>query len=324
VSDGADFQHTMTLIATQYDKLGKKLGSFLRDEFEPLLYKGMSAKGWDMIPYVDFGFTDFNKGMRMFMEPPRYSSGYAALFNTMAFMPETHMLKPYADRVKSTYDLMQTFIEQATLKATAIKETRTEATNEWMARTMFPLRWKADSTRFSMIEFKGYVTKKMPSEATGLEKMIYDHSQPYSKPVKFLHGFSEDALVKKPLAYVVPAGWWAVLDLLKINKVEVRALTKDTVINVTAYRIEDYKSAARTYEKHHRNTNVKTISKSRSMDFNGKFIVIKSLVAKDKNCNYFGGRGKKGEFENAILKHQNLLEDSSLLLAIFCHSSSKL
>jgi hypothetical protein len=36
------------------------------------------------------------------------------------------------------------------------------------------------------------------------------------------------------------------------------------------------------------------------MDFNGKFIVIKSLVAKDKNFNYFGGI--KGEFENAILK----------------------
>ena len=26
------------------------------------------------------------------------------------------------------------------------------------------------------------------------------------------------------------------------------------------------------------------------------------MVAKDKNFNYFGGRGKQGEFENAILK----------------------
>lgn len=262
VSDGADFQHTMTLIATQYDKLGKTLGGFLRDEFEPLLYRGMSAKGWDMIPYVDFGFTDFNKGMRMFMEPPRYSSGYAALFNTMAFMPETHMLKPYADRVKSTYDLMQTFIEQSALKATAIKLKRAEGTKEWMNRTMYPLKWKADSTRFSMINFKGYETIKAPSEATGLDKMVYDHNQPYNKPVKFLHAFTEDALVNKPKAYVIPAGWWAVIDLLKINKVQMRTLTKDTLINVTSYRIEDYKTATRAYEKHHRNTGVKTSAKN--------------------------------------------------------------
>jgi hypothetical protein len=262
VSDGADFQHTMTLIATQYDKLGKTLGSFLRDEFEPMLYKGMSAKGWDMIPYVDFGFTDFNKGMRMFMEPPRYSSGYAALFNTMSFMPETHMLKPYADRVKSTYDLMQTFIEESTLKASAIKLKRAEGTKEWMNRNMYPLRWKADSTRFSMIDFKGYETTKAPSEATGLEKMLYDHNKPYSKKVKFLHGFSEDALVNKPKAYVIPAGWWAVMDLLKLNKVEMNRLAKDSLINVTAYRIEDYKPAARAYEKHYKNGGVKTSFKT--------------------------------------------------------------
>jgi hypothetical protein len=262
VSDGADFQHTMTLIATQYDKLGKTLGSFLRDEFEPMLYKGMSAKGWDMIPYVDFGFTDFNKGMRMFMEPPRYSSGYAALFNTMSFMPETHMLKPYADRVKSTYDLMQTFIEESTLKASAIKLKRAEGTKEWMNRNMYPLRWKADSTRFSMIDFKGYETTKAPSEATGLEKMGYDHSKPYSKKVKFLHGFTEDALVNKPKAYVIPAGWWAVMDLLKLNKVEMNRLTKDSLINVTAYRIEEYKPATRAYEKHYKNGGVKTSFKT--------------------------------------------------------------
>ena len=127
---------------------------------------------------------------------------------------------------------------------------------------MYPLRWKADSTRFSMINFKGYETIKAPSEATGLEKMVYDHKQPYNKPVKFLHAFTEDALVNKPKAYVIPAGWWAVIDLLKLNKVQMRTLTKDTSINVTAYRIEDYKAAARAYEKHHRNTGVKTSSKN--------------------------------------------------------------
>jgi Zinc carboxypeptidase len=48
VSDGADYQHTMTLLTTQYDKLGAGLGGWLKENFEPQLYKGMTDKKWDM------------------------------------------------------------------------------------------------------------------------------------------------------------------------------------------------------------------------------------------------------------------------------------
>ena len=113
VSDGADYQYTMTLITSQYDKLGKDLGKYVQSNFEPQLYQNMNEKGWDMTPYVNFETDGPEAGMQMFYDPPRFSSGYAALFQTPGFMPETHMLKPYADRVKATYSLMQTFISTA-------------------------------------------------------------------------------------------------------------------------------------------------------------------------------------------------------------------
>ncbi|HNF02431.1 MAG TPA: M14 family metallopeptidase, partial [Ferruginibacter sp.] len=99
VSDGADYQHTMTMLTSQYDKLGAGLGGWLRDTFEPRLYNGMRDKKWDMVPYVSFETGSPDKGMMMFYDPPRYSSGYAALFQTIGFVPETHMLKPFKDRV---------------------------------------------------------------------------------------------------------------------------------------------------------------------------------------------------------------------------------
>ena len=73
-------------------------------------------KGWDLVPYVNVEDTDPSKGFTQFYDSPRYSSGYAALFNTISFMPETHMLKPYKQRVQSTYDLMLTMIQQAGYK----------------------------------------------------------------------------------------------------------------------------------------------------------------------------------------------------------------
>jgi hypothetical protein len=108
VSDGADYQYTMTLLSCQWNKLGGPLGTFLHDVFRPALFTAMEKKGWPMTPYVNFEEGSPDKGWEAFYDPPRYSSGYASLFNTIAFMPETHMLKPFKDRVRSTYALMET------------------------------------------------------------------------------------------------------------------------------------------------------------------------------------------------------------------------
>ncbi len=274
VSDGADFQHTMTLISTQYDKLGPVLGKWQREIFEPKIYAGMLTKGWEMIPYVDFETTDFDKGMKMFIDPPRYSSGYAALFNTLAFMPETHMLKPFKERVQSTYDLMLTFIEQGSLSAKEIKTQRKLAIEEWKNKNNFPLKWMADSTIFREIAFKGYERNYSMSEATGLQKMFYDHNKPFTKRIKFFHAFSPEVMIEKPKAYIIPQGWNTVIELLKKNKVIAYQLKKDTSIMVNTYHILNYKSFPKAYEKHHKNFGVEVSDTAKSVNFlKGDFII---------------------------------------------------
>jgi murein tripeptide amidase MpaA len=70
VSDGADYQHVMTLICTQHSKLGGVLGEYLNKTFEPALYSSMKEKGYDLIPYVNaFGDTPDN-GWPEFFESP--------------------------------------------------------------------------------------------------------------------------------------------------------------------------------------------------------------------------------------------------------------
>ncbi len=267
VSDGADFQHTMTLISTQYNKLGPVQGKWVREFFEPLLYQSMSKKGWDMIPYVDFGNTDFDKGMSMFMDPPRYSSGYAALFNTLSFMPETHMLKPYKERVTATYDLMVTFVRTASDNAKEIKEQRAMAFSRIIQQRDFALRWLPDSTVFSKINFSGYEQEFAPSEATGLQKIYYDHKKPFTKQIRFYHGFSPSAIVTAPKAYLIPQGWTEVINLLILNKVQLSRLIKDTNFFVNAYHIDEYKSYPQAYEKHHKNHSAKVSLGRKQVNF---------------------------------------------------------
>jgi hypothetical protein len=274
VSDGADYQHTMTLITTQYDKLGPVAGKWLKDNFEPQIYAGMKEKNWDLIPYVEFDGADFNKGIDMFYETPRYSSGYAALFGTFSFIPETHMLKPYAQRVRSTYDLMVTFINKASSNAAELIAKRKEAAAQMALQKDFPLRWKIDRTQSTMITFKGYESDTAISEATALKKMYYNHEKPYTRQIRYFNSFGADNIVEKPKAYIIPAGYYDVIERLKLNGVIVKTFAGDTTIKVAAYHIDDYKSRATAYEKHHANYAVKVSKSQQEMKFlKGDYII---------------------------------------------------
>ncbi|MBX9892599.1 MAG: M14 family metallopeptidase [Chitinophagaceae bacterium] len=267
VSDGADYQHTMTLLTTQHNKLGGPIGDFLHDVFEPALYKSMEAKQWPMCPYVNFFGANPDRGWDAFYDAPRYSSGYAALFQTMGFVPETHMLKPFPQRVKATYALMQTMIEEGSKHATTIKAKRAASIEAVKKQTSFAATWQKDTTRHDFIRFLGYQAGRKTSEVTGMDRLFYDRTQPFDKQVKFFNYFNGVKPVVKPKAYLIPQGWHAVIDLLTLNKVDMKRLEKDTTITVEAYRIEEYKTATRVFEKHYRQGDVKLSNNQQQIRF---------------------------------------------------------
>lgn len=274
VSDGADYQHTMTLLTTQHNKLGYETSQFLHNVFEPAIYKDMSAKKWDLVPYVNFEGGDPNRGWGAYYDPPRYSSGYASLYETIAFVPETHMLKPYAQRVKSTYDLMISVASLGGKYSNEIITARNNSLNAVAKASSLPVSWTNDTTRFEIIKFKGYETEKVKSDVTGMLRTFYNHNKPYEKDVKFYNTFTPTNVITKPRAYIIQQGWHEVINLLKHNGVKMSRLTKDSLVNVEFYRVEDYKSAARPYEKHHRNTDIKLSTQQATLQFlAGDYIV---------------------------------------------------
>jgi len=281
VSDGADYQHIMTLIATQHDKLGGATGAYMYSTFTPLLYKEMKDKGYDLVPYVN----DFDKtpesGWREFYESPRYSSGYAALYQTMAFVPETHMLKPFKDRVKATYELMATFIKTGAANAAEIKRVRAEDRAAIQKQKEFALEWTVDTTRCDSIIFKGYESGYKPSEVSGQPRLYYDHDKPFTRKVPFYDYFVPGKTVTAPRAYVIPKAWLSVINCLRANNIKVQRLNYDSTLTVTAYHIDNYESANHPYEKHylHKNVQVST-SKIRKRFSEGDYVVWLTQPAK--------------------------------------------
>ncbi|HQW44900.1 MAG: M14 family metallopeptidase [Chitinophagaceae bacterium] len=280
VSNGADYQHVMTLLTTQHNKLGGVMGDYLMKEFEPALYTLMKQKGYDLVPYVNsFGDTPEN-GWPEYWDSPRYASGYAALWHTFSFVPETHMLKPYDQRVKATYTLMQSFIEFTAKNSQQIKSLRDQTKKTMQSATSFPISWVLDRSQYKEVQYMGFEAGRKPSEVSGLPRLYYDRSKPFEKTVKIFNYFAVKNSIVKPKAYIIPQGWWKVIELLKLNKVQMTPLKKDTTFEVETYKIDDYKTLPRQYEMHHINSEVKTTTSTQSISFKkGDWFIPMNQVA---------------------------------------------
>ncbi|MEO1653907.1 MAG: M14 family metallopeptidase, partial [Bacteroidota bacterium] len=142
VSNGADYQYVLTYLATQADKLGGDLGEYMRGHLIPDLKERMLAQDWDICPYVNvYGRSPIPDGYTQFYDAPRYSSGYAALFQSLGFINETHMLKPFDVRVKATYSFMETIIEHLQENGAKIRQMRAAERARLAKQKRFALHW---------------------------------------------------------------------------------------------------------------------------------------------------------------------------------------
>jgi hypothetical protein len=220
-----------------------------------------------MVPYVDFAGKTPEEGLNAYFDGPRYSSGFATLWHSFAFVPETHMLKSYPQRVAATYALMQCFINFTSQHSDQIKTLREQTKKSTITQSTFPIAWQADKQVSIPVTYKGYASGMKPSEVSGLPRLYYDRSQPWTKEIPYFHQYNVKTAVEKPKAYIIPQGWWKVIELLKVNRIKMHRLTQDSTVNVEAYRIESYTASPRPYESHHINSDVMISSRHLTKTF---------------------------------------------------------
>ena len=273
-SNGADYQYSITLIATQHNKLDPTLAAFMNEQMLPELYKNMKARDWEMTPYV-FARNTPDEGIAAFLDLPRYSSGYAALHNTISFMPETHMLKPFKNRVQSTYTFMDEMIQFLHNNATTMKAVRDKAIAYTKFKPSFDLNWTLDMDHVEQLLFKGYEAKYKPSEITGHERLYYDRNSPYEKEIPFLNNYKSVLKIEKPAAYIIPQAYSDVIERLQWNGVQLNLLDKDQEIEVELYRIVDFKSSDDPYEGHYLHREVEVKKEIKKMKYRkGDFVAF--------------------------------------------------
>lgn len=274
VSNGADYQYTLTHLFTQHNKLGGALGQYLHQEMVPALENSLREADWDITPYVNVFNQVPEKGFSQFMDYPRYSTGYTTLWNTLGLMVETHMLKSYKQRVEGVYALMTTILDISEKDYRKIKKLRENAFEAYLEKQHYPLQWAIDTTKSTILEFKGYEADELKSEITGLPRLKYDRNRPFTKAVAYQNFFKPIHEVEIPKAYVIKKGWDRIIALLSVNQISFKTLKQDTSIAVEAYKIEHYSTAINPYEGHYPHYNTKVGRSNQKVNFTAGDILV--------------------------------------------------
>lgn len=251
VSNGADYQHVMTTSQSQKDKLGFGLGKYMHGEFEPMLFRAMHDAGYPTIPYVNSGGMPPENGFSQFLETPRYSTGYAALFQTMGYMTETHMLKPYPQRVAATRVFLDSALKLLAVEGKNIQALRKQDQEEYQQQTSVPIAWEVDRNTPERLKFRGYEAERINSSVTVGKRLFYDRSKPYVRNIPFFNAYRASETVTLPAAYLIPREWHTVIELMKLNSVTLRVIEKPATVQAETYRIGQVESRAAPYEGHY-------------------------------------------------------------------------
>lgn len=265
VSDGADHQYIMALMATQKDKLAKPLSDFMTGTLIPGQYAWMQRKDLLMCPYFETTGTTPEEGLQGFNDGPRYSSGHAALVDRIGIISEAHVLKPFADRVNATFQLLLGTLAVMDQRPGELHHARAAAKQATAGAEEFGLNWRLDTAVVEQLPWKGFAAVTETSKVTGLPRLRYDHAAPTDILVPWRDTYRPSLQVKKPKAYIVPAQWHEVVERLRLNGVHMQRLERDTVLMVEQDSIGAFITVPMAYEGHYLHRNMEVVRHRKQM-----------------------------------------------------------
>lgn len=254
VTDGADYQYTLTYSLEVYGNLDPGLTAWARGVFLPGLAGPLAQAGHPLAPYVWFrDWHDPRSGLVVGAASPRLSTGYAAVQNRPALLVETHMLKDYRTRVEATYELLRHTLavlerESARLAClTAVADSLTASPA--FAHEPLALRFSAGPDS-SLAEFLGFDYDIVTSDLTGGPWVRYG-KRPRTWLLPLFDDVQPTLAVIPPAAYIIPPEWQEVIGRLIAHGVRVRRLEEPVTLPVQSYRFRAVQWRERPYEGRH-------------------------------------------------------------------------
>jgi hypothetical protein len=255
-TDGLDYQYVMTYGIEKYQTTRNVMAEWVNNEFINHFENEMAERGLLTAPYFsylskDYFSTDPLDGVTEWVSLPRFSHGYAAFQNRIGLLLETHMLKPYKDRVFATKAAVEIVLEMVNDNPVKFVKMIEHADNEaienfYIEKNYLPLEFEStdESVEFT---FRGFELHKYFSDISGSEITTYSNKK-FEAPIKYYNKKKVTDSVSVPDGYIIPKEWVEIVDIMKLHGVEIDILDKQKQFAVETYKFTNVEFDRASFE----------------------------------------------------------------------------
>ncbi len=250
-TNGLDYQYHITYSFEKYPLIHKELENYAHENILPFLGTKLESSGFLHTHYIELYEKELEEGIVRVAGLPRFSNGYFAAKNRFGLLVETHSLKPFPNRVESTLCINKAMLEYIQQYADEIRGLQKSCeqddnANFGLEKAEFPLALEI-APEYQEEDFLGldYIFKQ--SKITGDFVKRYT-GEPIQTTVKVYNKVDVTNAAYLPPAYLIPAEFKEVLDVLQLHKIPFSRTKAGSKFKVAKQTISGYDLAPRPYE----------------------------------------------------------------------------
>ena len=170
-----------------------------------------------------------------FSDGSAYSTNYADHRQIPAYLLEMHALKPNKQRVLGAHAFLMGLASIVSQKSDSL---RSAIEADRAARVdPVPIAWDYDDPA-PMVEWPIFEWEIVKNPVLGIDQIIWS-DKPITITVEQSTRSTPANPPKRPYAYIVPAVWDEVIEVLEFHGVEMEVFTEEATLEVTNYRTEE-------------------------------------------------------------------------------------
>ena len=244
VTDGADYQYDITYGFGETPSRATSV--WLKNVLTPFVDQQLAAAGH--IPgqlVFSANDMDFTNGMQEFPYSPRFSNGYGEARHLPAVLVENHSLKPFRQRVLGTYVFLESVLSLIGREGKSLQNAIAEDQKKRAAIVLtYKRNPKADS-----VDFLGIQSERKKSPLTGAEFVSWT-GKPIKQRIAYVRNNIPDKTTQRPKMILVPSTYPEVIERLKTHGIKLEELKDTTTVNLTLFKINDFRFSPRPVEGH--------------------------------------------------------------------------
>lgn len=249
-TDGLDMQYELTY-SIETISVSPMLRNWITKIFEPSFESLMKEDGYPLFKYFGFKGRKLTDGVVEWNSSPRFSHGYSSMRGVPGVLIETHSLKPFKNRVHTTYSALVSMMKIVSQNQSQLKNQKLESDKWFLENFVSGNKWLQINheliNKSYKTDFLGYESYLEKSEITG-DSIIRYTKNPKTFSLDYYTEYKTSDSLKLPKYYIIPVQFHYLKDILVLhgitfseNKTAKRAFGE-------FYKLSDVKLSARSFE----------------------------------------------------------------------------